>query len=184
MVAPDVDGTFRLPKGASLDIVAGPYESTDVVAILRAIDETATDAELERLSRSCRIHVEIPEDAEGEWVLEILVDGEIVTSIPILMTESGVELVEAAATGVLEVLSVAVDHLETGGDGPSLVQIASSDDLPTQVESTNSNSVPTVSDTPEMEETLPSTGFSLVGSTFFGVLWLIAGASLLVARRR
>lgn len=228
VVAPDVDGTFRLPGGASLDIVAGPYESADVVAILRAIDETATDAELERLSRSCRIHVEIPEDAEGEWILEILVDGETVISIPILMADSRIELVEATADGVLEALSLAVDHLETGGDGPSLVQIASSDQLPTQVDSTSTTTtsssapldpstteattaemasdgiddsatsstslVPTEStvldsasaagDIPGLVETLPSTGFSLVGSTFFGVLWLIAGASLLVARRR
>lgn len=180
VVSPEVDGTFRVPGGAALSIVAGPYESDDVAAVLRAIDETATDAELERLSRSCHIFVEIPNDAEGEWVLEILVDGQTVISIPILVSDTGLEMATASAAGVLEVLTVAVDHLETGGDGPSLVQIASSDELLTQVE----DSSPASSDTPGLTETLPSTGFSLVGSSFFGALWLVIGASLVVTRRR
>ena len=198
VVSPELDGSFRLPRGATLDIVAGPYASADVVAILRALDQTATGAELERLSRSCRIQVQIPEDAQGEWALEILVDGEIVISIPILPSDSAVDLVDAATTGVLEFLSVAVDYLETGGDGPSLVQIATSDEMAPEgvsdsstpggssepTETIGSASTLTSSGSPELIQNLPSTGFNLVSSTFFSALWLIIGAALVAARRR
>ena len=117
VVGSDGNG-YRLPGGSVIEIVAGPYESTAVTAQLVPESGDPIAAELERLSRACHLRVVLPEDATGNWLLEVVVDGVVVISVPVTAVDDVVDTPPANVDAALisTALRSVIALIEAGDD--------------------------------------------------------------------
>ena len=105
---------YGLPNGSHIKIVVGPYTDESVSARLITENGEVIPFILERLTRTCRFSISIPEGLEGELVIEIIVDGEVVAEVPLSIADSVTTPSEVESEDVVAALDAVVNHFEEG----------------------------------------------------------------------
>jgi len=105
---------YGLPIGSHIKIVVGPYTDESVSARLITENGEVIPFTLERLTRTCRFSISIPEGLEGELVIEIIVDGEVVAEVALSIADSVTTSSEVESEDVLAALDAVVNHFEEG----------------------------------------------------------------------